>query len=269
MPPASTLAPPPPLPAPYVRPLAPVPTPARRVDRAARLGLAVSIVLALVGSVAAVARSGDDETKADTAGVVIHEPAPDGQPTVPDPATDSTVAAGAVPDGFHLIEGDGISMAVPDDWEVIDPADLGLDADDMAEFDPGADPAVLRMAERMIDQGAIFMAIDLTGPYTDVGNNVGVLSMPMVAPLESMLDELAAELDANGMRVNETSVVDHPLGRAVMASYRMDIDGMDVDGWQYYLPVDGDTYIITVTGPSGAVADQIFQSFRTTDGNLA
>ena len=264
---ASMLPAPPPPPSAYVRPLATVPTPARRDDRLARVGLVVSVVLALVGTLAAVARSGDDETKTDTAGVVMHEPAPDGQPADPAPPTDDTVAAAAVPDGFHLIEGDDITLAVPLEWETLDPADLGLTGEDLADFYPEADPGVLRMATRMIEQGAIFMAIDLTGD--DMGNNVNVLSIPVVLPVDEMQDELAAELDANGMEVNETRIIDHPLGQAVRASYDLEIDGMDVPAAQFYIPVGRATYIITVTGPPEAIADQIAQSFRTTDSSLA
>jgi hypothetical protein len=220
-------------------------------DRAARVGLVLSVLLALVGVVSAVGRSGDTTTTANAGASAVHEP--DAR------STTTTVPPAVAPAGFHLVTGPDISLAVPDGWTTMDPADLHLSVADLRRIYPEMDTDILRAATAAVDEGAIFMAVDMAGEGR--GRNVNVLTVPVELPLDQM-GEVVRGLEANGLGVKETGPIDHPLGKAFQVSYAMTVGGQPIEGVLVYLPVKGMTYVMTVTAAPPALAEQIIQSLR-------
>ncbi len=165
-----------------------------------------------------------------------------------------------VPDGFAIMAGEGVTLAVPEGWTAMDLADLGLSMDEMEELYPETDPGFLRMSISAAEEGAVFMAIELAG--ADAGDNVNVIGIPMELPLDELDDTFFAMLEEEGMDVLDRTRIDHPLGPAMRITMAMRVGDLEFEAVQLYLPVDGDTYVITVTAADPAVADQIVDSFR-------
>jgi hypothetical protein len=238
---------------------------APRADRAARVGLALSVVLALVGAVCAVGRSGDTTTAtADRPAVAVHEP----DPTTTTTSTTSTTHAPATlaPAGFHTVTGPGISLAVPDGWTTVNPADLHLSAARLRSIYPDMDPDLLQAASAAAEKGAIFVAVDMAGEGR--GSSVNVLSVPAELPLDQM-DDVVAGLRSSGLDVRNTTTFDHPLGRAVRISFAITVAGRTMEGLQFWLPVNGATYVITATAGPTDVAEKIARSFRLDHSSTA
>ncbi len=250
----------------YTPTLAMVPVAVRPVDKAMRVGLVLSLLLAVVGVLSAVGRSGsDDTTTNDTAGVAVHEGASDDGGDDAEP--DDGVADMVEPEGFAIMTGDGIALAVPEGWTTMDLADVGLSMDEMEELYPEADPGFLRMSISAAEEGAVFMAIELAG--ANAGDNVNVINIPMALPLDELDDSFFAMLEEEGMHVLDRARIDHPLGPAMRVTMAMTVDDMEFEAVQVYLPVEGDTYVITITAVDAGVADQIVDSFRVNEATSA
>jgi hypothetical protein len=236
------------------------PARAPRADRAARIGLVLSVVLALVGAVCAVGRSGDDTTSTTNgASPAVHEPDPTS-------TTITGVPSAVVPTGFHLVTGPDVSLVVPEDWTTMDPAELHMSKAQLRSLYPDLDPDLLEAATAAAQKGAIFMAVDTAGEGR--GRSVNVLTIPGELPLDQM-DDVIAGVESSGIEVKETAPIDHPLGPAFRISYGLKVAGLALEGVQVWVPVDGVTYVVTVTASTPQVADQILQSFRVDDSTTA
>jgi hypothetical protein len=82
-------------------------------------------------------------------------------------------------------------------------------------------------------------------------------------------DQAATELGSLGAEVDANERVDLPLGEALRIEYSLDVtvpDGgtIPAHGVQFYLPLDGRTYIITVSTSAdvATLADTMVDTFR-------
>jgi hypothetical protein len=177
----------------------------------------------------------------------------------------SAVAPAVVPEGFALVEGDGVSMAVPAGWRQIDPDELDTDVLDDAfpdastELDePGATPS---------EQGVVLVAMDGDDPpYTA---NVNIVSVPMQVSLAELTGVAEAQLRPLGAQINAIERAHLPVGDAVRVAYTVPValpDGTSATaaGVQHHIPLDGRTYTITTSsmGDPGELADEMAATFR-------
>ena len=239
-----------------------------------KTGLIVAGVVVLVALVAAAVLllggdDGDDDDVVSSTTTTEAEP-DDTTTTEPDDegSTTTTEADDAdVPDGFQLVEGDGISLAIPEDWVQIDASDAELTPEELAELDPGADAALLEQGLAAFRQGAVLVATDVSGE--EFADNVNVLAAPAEIPVDVLESQGEQEIEAVGGEVQEVVQVELPAGEAVRMTYTLDGVAPDgtpftVSGIQHYIPIDGRTYIITVSSDSDPsdIADPMAESFQ-------
>jgi hypothetical protein len=177
---------------------------------------------------------------------------------------DSTVAPAEVPAGFVTVEGDGVSIGTPERWEVIDAADLAMGTEEFAEAFPDAPTGMIEQGLDAVEQGAVLVAFDFSD--SAFAQNVNILEVPAEASLAQVGDDAEQQLALLGGEVLASERVELPLGEAARIAYTFPIalqDGTStpVEGVQYYVPVDGRTYIVTVTAGAD-LADQMIETFR-------
>jgi hypothetical protein len=178
-----------------------------------------------------------------------------------------TPPAADVPEGFTLADGDGVAMATPVGWEVIDAADASMGAEQFSDLFPDAPPEMVEQGLNVFEQGAVLVAFDFGA--SDFSSNVNVIKVPGEAPLGVVEGQAEQQLGTLGAEVVDSGVVDVALGEALRIEYTIAVaapDGSSVtaEGVQYYLPHDGSTYIVTVSSGAGAagIADQMIETFR-------
>jgi hypothetical protein len=264
------LLPPVPGPSPSFAPAGPRPG---STNLAARIGLVLSLVLVLAGVAGAVAKSGDDGTdgRRTTAAAdpLDEDPASgpagaDADPLDADPL--DAPAAVEVPDGFELRQGDGMALAVPADWTSLDRDDIRriTTGENVERAFPDLDPSMIDAVTSAVDGGAIFMAIDTSGP--DAGRNINMIRVSGEAPLgilDATIEEQYADMGFPA-EVLDTERHDTPLGTALRVRVRETVGGEDLEIVQYYVPFDGSTYIITGTAADDVV-DQAVGTLRAGD----
>jgi hypothetical protein len=176
-----------------------------------------------------------------------------------------------LPDGWQLVEGDGVLMGVPSSWTVLDleEGDLEELLDEIIEANPDLDSALTGQVRGLLGRGALLFAVDF-GPegYAD---NVNVIRVPGRAPSDpSMLESTAtAGIGMLGGEVTGTRTVSLPAGDALRVEYEVpfgmpDGSSIDIHGVQHYILADA-SYVLTVSQTSpdvGDLADQIAESFR-------
>lgn len=250
-------APPVPPPDTWARP-APGPAPRPGPSSGANAALVVAGVLGvllMVGAVVVLTGSDDRTDDADaTAGTEDRE----GAEQAPAPT---------IPDGFVLAEGDGASIAVPASWTVLDPEAVAMSTEELAAAFPDADPEVLRQESSMFVEGAVLVAFDLGDE--ELASNVNILRFPTDQGLDDLGEQAEQEIDAFGGEVRASSVVQLPVGPAVRVAYDADVTGPGgsthrASGVQHYVPLAGQTYVVTTTGQAGvdALADEMMATFR-------
>ncbi len=242
-----------------------------------RLVVGAVILVALIVAAALVLSAGDDDDGdlvADTTSTTAPD---DAEPTDGDePTTDgeSTDADGGepgdavrVPDGFTMLEGDGVAMAVPDSWVQIDADDADLSPEELAELYPGASPELLEQGLAAFEQGAVLVATDIAS--STFQENVNVLRVPSEIPLDTLEAQGEQEIAALGGQVDSVDRVVLPAGDAVRLAYSLEgvaPDGrsFSVRGLQHYVPFDGSTYVITVSSDEdpGEVGELMAETFR-------
>ncbi|MFP5255026.1 MAG: hypothetical protein ACLGI8_04155 [Acidimicrobiia bacterium] len=177
-------------------------------------------------------------------------------------------AAASVPDGWKVVEGDGVSIAVPEEWIDVPLEDFELGREDLEELMPQADEAMLNQAVGVVQQGGVLLAF---GP-PDAGftDNLNILRLPVSAELDQLEREAELGMEALGAEVHSLDRVELPSGEAIRVSYTAEFQSPDgpfsVEGVQLYLPSDGATFVLTVSAVSdpGELADQMAETFEVT-----
>jgi hypothetical protein len=190
-----------------------------------------------------------------------------GSSDLTDEGTDATVAEVVVPEGFTVVEGDGVSIAVPSDWTLLDAEDMSLTSDDMAMAFPAAPPAMLQQGLDMFAKGAVLVAFDFSSD--SFASNVNVIALPGEAPLSMLESQAEQQFEALGVDVVDSSSVPMTIGEVLRIEYTFDLtlpDGSSHPGGgvQYYVPVGGHTYIVTVSSGAsvGSLADAMIDTLR-------
>ena len=172
----------------------------------------------------------------------------------------------ALPDGYALVEGDGVSIGTPEEWQEIAPEDFDLSPEEVDELFPDMPEGIADQFGTLFQQGAVLVAFE---PSPTGGSNVNIIEAPGEVPLDDLEGEVEAQLGTFGAELVEAGRVTLPAGEAYRVEYTFDVNDPSGEavagtGVQYYLPADGHTYIITVSGPSGAaeVADLMAETFR-------
>lgn len=173
----------------------------------------------------------------------------------------------AVPEGFEVLEGDGVSVATPEGWSLLDAEDVGMSADDFAAAYPDAPTGMVEQAAGAFDQGAVLIAFDFEG--TTFADNITVLEVPTEASVAEIEGVAADQIEVIGGEVRSSERVDTPLGPAVRLRYSLEVtqpggSTIVAEGVQHYVPYDGRTFIVTVsTGTRDEdLADRIMATFR-------
>ncbi len=172
-----------------------------------------------------------------------------------------------VPDGFAVLDGDGVSIAAPAGWELLGPEAMTMSEEEFARAFPDAPPGMAEQASSVFEEGAVLVAFDLGGG--SFASNINVIDIPGEAPLSAIEGEAASQLGALGGAVVESGIVDIPVGEALRVVYTLPVAGpggssQPAAGAQYYVPRDGRTYVVTIsTGTgAGALGDQMIETFR-------
>ena len=174
--------------------------------------------------------------------------------------------AGDVPDGYAMLEGDGVSLAAPEGWELVAAEDLALGGDDFSNAFPDAPEGMVEQGLGLFENGAVLVAFDFSGEQ--FADNVNVVEIPGEAPLDEIEGPATQQLSSLGGEVVDSGTVEVASGEALRIEYTLAValpDGSSVpaEGVQYYMPIDGNTYIVTVSAGSGAadLADAMIETF--------
>ena len=153
-----------------------------------------------------------------------------------------------VPEGWKVVEGDGVSLAVPEDWVGVPIEDFAMSEDDLREAMPEADDAMLQQAASVVEQGGVLLAF---GPPEDgFTDNVNILALPVPATIDQLEAEAELGMRQVGADVRSMERVELPAGDAVRVRYSAEFQSPDgpyvVEGVQLYVPVGDETYVLTV-----------------------
>jgi hypothetical protein len=235
------------------------PPPSPGMSTGGKVAIAIMGVVGLIVlSVLAIALLGDEtESSFESTGTAI-----DGD----DPDDGSDPEGVEVPDGYALIEGDGVSIATPDGWREVDPEDFDMTSEEFKEAFPDAPPGFVEQASAAFEQGATLVAFDRD---LDSGANVNIASFPGEVPLSTLEDQAIAQLEALDGTVISSEPVTLPAGDAHRIEYSLDVaapDGSSVGatGVQFYVVADGHTHVVTITTSDdvGPLADTMIDTFR-------
>jgi hypothetical protein len=242
----------------------PGPPPRQGVSSGTKAGIiAASVIGAFVLLIAGVTLLGEESTsRFSSVGSAIDESSDDRE----DPDGTGGEPADA-PDGFEIVDGDGVSIAAPEEWTVLDAGDLGMTSDEFLDAFPDAPPEMVEQGADMFAQGAVLVAFDFTN--ASFASNVNILDVPGEAPLGIVSEQAEQQIDALGGDVLDSGNVTVPVGEVARIEYTLEVslpDGstMPTGGVQFYVPFDGRTYIITVSGVDhvAELADQMIETFR-------
>ncbi|MFL6204691.1 MAG: hypothetical protein ACJ739_05020 [Acidimicrobiales bacterium] len=225
------------------------------------IGVVGGFVALIVLSILAIALLGDEaETKFERTGSAIDEGDSSEGTTAPKPVD--------LPDGYALIEGDGVSIAAPDDWKEVDPDDFGMTPEEFEAAFPDAPEGFVDQAMSAFQQGASLVAFDVDD---QLGANVNIASFPGEAPLSLVEQQAKSQLESLGGTVSRSERVNVPAGEAHRIDYTLDVSGpggssVSVAGVQFYVVADGRTHVVTITTPEnpGDLVDTMIDTFRVT-----
>ncbi len=243
----------------------PGPPPRQGMSSGTKAGIiAASVIGAFVVLIAAVTLLGEESTsRFSSTGSAIGD-ASDDRDDEPDPSAGGPVD---VPEGFEVIEGDGVSIAAPGDWTVLDAGDVDMTSDEFTEAFPDAPPEMVEQGADMFAQGAVLVAFDFTDAA--FASNVNIIDVPGEAPLGLVSDQAQQQIQALGGEVLDHGTVDVAVGEVARVEYTLAVtlpDGSTTPtgGVQFYVPLDGRTYIITVSsvGEVAELADRMIDTFR-------
>lgn len=232
-----------------------------RSPRTLRALRAVSTVLALSVVVAACSDEVDEDPLG--AGTATTEQRSDADGGGSD---DGGLIGGEVPDGWKVVDGDGVRIAVPDAWIDVPLEDLQMGSEDFQELMPDADEAMLNQAAAVVQQGGVLLAF---GPPEDgFTDNLNILQLPVATGLDQLEREAELGMQALGAEMHSLDRVELPAGGAIRVSYTAGFQSPDgpfsVEGVQLYVPVDDATFVITVSAVAdpGELADQMAATFE-------
>ncbi|MEO6317338.1 MAG: hypothetical protein ABIP36_01005 [Acidimicrobiales bacterium] len=219
----------------------------------------VGVVLLLV--VALVLLSGGDDDDASTPTT-----AEDTETTEGDGSDTTVDGSGDLPDGYALLEGDEVSIGAPEGWELVAAEDLARGGEDFSSAFPDAPEGLLEQGLGLFENGAVLVAFDFSDEQ--FADNVNVVEIPGEAPLEEIEGPATQQLSSLGGEVLDSGIVDAGPGEALRIEYTIAValpDGSSVpaEGVQYYIPINGSTYIVTVSTGSAAadLADVMIETF--------
>ncbi len=159
-----------------------------------------------------------------------------------------------------------MAIAVPGDWIDVPLEELEMGSEDFRELMPDADEALINQAAQVVQQGGVLLSFG--PPVDDFTDNLNILELPVSAELDEL--EREAELGMQAMNADLLSLdrVELPVGEAVRVRYSAEFQSPDgpftVEGVQFYVPLEGVTYVLTVstsTDPD-AIADDMATSFE-------
>src|SRR5690606_11268266 len=131
---------------------------------------------------------------------------------------------------------------------------------------PDAPEGLISQVETIFQQGGVFMAF--APPEGEFSDNVNILELPASPSLDQIESQAAMGLEQVGGEPDEPERIELDSGEAVRLSYVLSMDApqgkVTVQGVQYYIPVDGSTYVLTISAldPPGDIGDEMANSFR-------
>jgi hypothetical protein len=169
-----------------------------------------------------------------------------------------------VPEGYEVIEGDGVSIAAPDHWQEVSADDFAMSEEEFAEAFPDAPESLIEQGANAVDSGAVLVAYDFESERFD---NVNILEMGGVPPLDVIEAQARLELEAVGADIVSLDEADVPAGDALRAEYTVTLnapDGpVDVHGVQYYVVTDDEAFVVTFSGDGAVdVSAEMIETFR-------
>ena len=239
------------------------PPPSSGMSTGAKVALALvgGLIGLIVLSVIAVSLLGTEaETSFEETGTAI-----DGSDD--DDEDDPAPTAADLPAGYAVIQGDGVSIATPEEWEEVDPDDFAMTDEEFEAAFPDAPPGFLEQASAAFDQGATLVAFDLDDQFS---SNVNIASFPGEAPLSMLESQATTQLETLDGHVVSSDPVTVPAGDAVRVEYTIPVtvpggSSVQANGVQFYVVADGRTHVITITtiDDVAELADAMIETFRT------
>lgn len=198
--------------------------------------------------------------------------APSASPTAPGSPTPGRSAEEApVPEGFKRIGGpaNGVSVAVPKGWVAID-----LTKDDLEKGlkESGLSGSTLQEAKKslqtLVDNKGIWASDPKSAKSSPQGfptNLNAFCQAGRQTSIDQLLKETTDQLKQLKAKVVESGKVTIGSRQAARIVYTFPIEGIDVQGTQYYVPTENKTCIVTLsTDVSGKqkLFDEIGQTIR-------
>ena len=80
-----------------------------------------------------------------------------------------------LPAGYEVVEGDGVSIGVPEGWEGISPEDAALSEEEFEQAFPDLPDEMLEQGAAAVSQGSVLVAFDVASGSFD---NVNIIEIP-------------------------------------------------------------------------------------------
>lgn len=229
--------------------------------RARRWGAWLAVPLVLAGVSACADEDEDTARELSSTTSTTSGSGPDG---AGEPATTDDLE---VPDGWVALEGDGVALAGPEGWEVVDLTDDDFSdlLDSAAELNEAMGEALTDQVRSLASSGALLFAASPTpdGQF----DNVNVIRFPGSAPTPELLRlGAASQIEQVGGTVVDSDVVELPAGRSVRLEYTLALPGTPtgtVTGVQYYVVGEDETLVVTITLGSASDAGLADDMART------
>jgi hypothetical protein len=175
-----------------------------------------------------------------------------------------------VPEGFAEVQGEGVHLAAPEDWQAVDLSEEDFEQvfEDAAEANPELAEALEGQAAQLAAEGAVLFAINPT--MASFADNVNVVEVPGAVPSVSELEGQADTIvESFGGDLVGSEMVELPAGEALRVEYTLDLNAADgtpvtAQGFQYYVLGDDNAYVVTVTlaeDSDPSIADDIAETF--------
>ena len=171
-----------------------------------------------------------------------------------------------LPDGFHVIEGEGVSIGTPEGWDGIAPEDAAMSPEEFEQAFPDVSDEMLEQGAAAVSQGSVLVAFDVEIGSLD---NLNVIEIPARIELELMERQAETELSAMGAEIESIEEAPIPAGDALRADYTVDValpdgDTIATQGVQYYVVTDDRTYVVTFSSANDIsdLATTMIDTFR-------
>lgn len=177
---------------------------------------------------------------------------------------DSGVEAGEIPAGFKTVDGTGFSIALPDDWVILQPDDINSE-ELFGDLGDANIPFTAEELSSVWDQGGVLFAFDVENATAEFVDNINILRFPRGGSTVAELGEQnLAEAAGAGLDVIDSGPISLPGGESFFIRY--DWTSLGIEGIGYTVVTNSAEWQITLSaldiGPLEEEFAAALESFR-------